>query len=77
MIRFFARGVAVAAFCAMQGCGGLATTMMLNAGSLYNLDGDPDGELARCEATGTSTKDCCAAHRVAACQSVAEARGPD
>jgi hypothetical protein len=36
-----------------------------------SIDGDPGGELSRCEATGGSTAECCASHpSVPACRSI-------
>ncbi len=67
MVRFLAVGLSAAAFVAMAGCGGAG--LIMNAAAASNIDGDPDGELARCEATGMSTEDCCATHRVPACPS--------
>jgi hypothetical protein len=72
MVRFLAMGLLAMAFVATVACGG--PTSMMNAAAISNIDGDPEGELARCEATGMSTEDCCATHRVPACPSVG--RGP-
>jgi hypothetical protein len=56
------------ALAALSGC--FATEpLMIDSAIVGANASDPNGQLARCEATGLSEKECCASHQeVPACQ---------